>query len=112
MPGAKGRRSFPPCGTEQGYRMHCRYGPPPCDACKEANRLRVARRRAQLNVCVECGRLMPPASFYRCDWCYKKMLKAKPKKQRKPRVTPSMEAPDRGTAVLPQEPAVQDPGSA
>jgi len=108
MVGHKGQQKFPPCGTTEGYRMHLKYGPPPCEKCREANRARSAARRAQMVVCPDCGRYMKMAATYRCDWCYKKLLKARPKRKKAPRVQP-MVGPAVGDEVLDEAPAVPDP---
>jgi len=108
MAGAKGQRSFPPCGTIAAYRMHLRYGPPPCEECRKANRAKSVERRAQMCVCSDCGRLMQLAATYRCDWCYKKLRRSRPKRKKAPRVEP-MVGPAVGGEVLDEAPAVPDP---
>lgn len=108
----RGRRAHPEHGTIAAYRMHLKYGPPPCDDCKQANRAKSAQRRAEMIVCPDCGQLKKMAPTYRCDWCYKLYRDAHPRRKKAPRVKPAMEVPGGGTAVSPQAPALHDPESA
>lgn len=41
-----GGQPRPECGTANGYRWHLHHGEDPCDACREANRVRAAEQRA------------------------------------------------------------------
>lgn len=104
----RGQQAFPPHGTIQGYRAHLRWGPPPCDECREANRLRTAARRSELVECVECGEVKPRAWHNRCDWCAKLYVRNRRKKKKVKRVPVAINGDQ-----VPQAPGpLPDPGAA
>jgi len=90
----KGQKTFPPCGTSAGYRAHIKYGPPPCDECRKANATKTAERRAQMIDCPDCGRRMALYCTYRCCTCYKRYLKARPKRRKVKRAPLIVEGSD------------------
>lgn len=49
-PAAKAEPSKAPCGTPAAYMRHRRRGEKACDACREAQRLKTARRRREVRL--------------------------------------------------------------
>lgn len=41
------RRGVQPCGTHAAYQRHRKHGETPCEACREANRVKAAQRRQE-----------------------------------------------------------------